>query len=444
MYFSWQSLLVLFLLRAAELISLSFFMSPVDKRWKHWWSLPLSMSITTLLLVTLHEFINRGEWIGEFVFNSFFYYPSILAYLYFTYDISIKKSIYFLLLFFLSIHALRFLGLWTSSTQFGVKYLAEGSRLVNNLIIAAGVILILNVEFVLLKPHVFRYSNRELTWSQLSLGLIATVPVIYLTNLFLVLGVNITDIPFTAILIGLICSVCGIVIVIVYTNTVALAKNKKDMAILETLLATQQKQYQLKKETVELINTKYHDLKKHLNYLATVSSEEDRNNYIKSLRSQVSVFEVFHNTGNDTLDIVLSDKDMECRKNDIDLLVFMDGSKLDFLQPIEIVTIFSNALDNSIEAVLKLPKNERSITIHMQEYDTWLVVSIENRFHESLKWKGERPLTTKSNTEEHGFGLLNLMRVVEKYSGNVTFETHKEKFLLTMLFPKNPVSTIGV
>lgn len=437
MYFSWPSLLVLFLLRAAELGSLFFFMSPVAQRRKKWWGIPLTILVTALLLVFLHEMINRGKWMGEFVFTSFVYYPVIFASLFFTFDISLKKGLYYLLLFFLSIHALRFLGLWTSSTVFDVTYLANESLFANNLLIAVLVILVLNVEFWLLKPFVFRYPNRELTYPQLLLVTIATIPVIYMTNLFLVLGLEIFDIPLTAMLISLISSICGVVIVIGYTNTVALAKNKQELAVLETLLATQQKQYQLKKETIELINSKYHDLKKHLHYLEALNSDEEREKYIDTMRTQVSVMDAFHDTGNETLDIVLSDKDMECRKNGIALLVFIDGKELDFLQPLEIVTIFSNALDNSIEAVLRLPEHKRSITIRMREYDTWLVVNIENSFEGSLKWQGGRLLTTKSNNENHGYGLCNLTSVVEKYGGNVTTEVKDGIFTLTLLFPKN-------
>ena len=237
-------------------------------------------------------------------------------------------------------------------------------------------------------------------------------------------------------LISLICSICGIVIVTGYNNTVALAKNKQDLVALETLLATQQKQYQLRKETVDLINSKYHDLKKHLNYLTALHTREEREEYIESLRSQVGMLDAFHNTGNDTLDIVLSDVDLECRKRGISLLVFVDGKQLDFLSPIDIVTIFSNALENSVEAVSRLDGKNAAITVRMHEYDTWLVVTIENDYDGNIKWKSGRMVTTKADSDEHGYGLVNIQSVVERYSGNVTTEARDGVFILTLLFPK--------
>lgn len=443
MDFDWQAVLILFVLRAAEIGSLSFFLSPLNKR-KKW---PLFSPVVALgfsvLLVVIHELISLGSWESEFVYISFAYYPTFFAFIMVYYDLSVKEGGYFLLLYFLSIHALRILVIRAADLFLGISFLSEGTSFIQNLFVVLVILLLLCLVFILLKKFVFRYPNHRLTWPQTGFCLVATIPVVYMTNLFLILDVGISELPFSVLVIGLICSICGIVIVIGYNNTVALAKNKQDLVALETLLSTQQKQYLLKKETVELINAKYHDLKKHLNYLVAMNSDDERDKYIESLRSQVSIFDAFHDTGNDTLDIVLSDKDMECRKDGIDLLVFIDGKKLNFMQPLDIVTIFSNALDNSIEAVQELPEKNRTITVRMREYDTWLVVSVENGFDGNLKWKGERLLTKKPDSDDHGYGLLNLNSAVKKYGGNVTTEAQGNSFILTLLFPKTSINSTG-
>ena len=162
----------------------------------------------------------------------------------------------------------------------------------------------------------------------------------------------------------------------------------------------------LKNETIERINQKYHDLKRHIDFLASVASQEDREKYLETFKMQMSIYEAFHDTGNRTLDIMLTDKDMECRKNGIQLLLFVNGKQLEFLEPLDIVTIFGNAIDNSIEAVKKLPEECRVITVRMHEYDTWLVVTFENSINGELKWNGRRVSdSTKHDGKEHGFGL---------------------------------------
>ena len=136
------------------------------------------------------------------------------------------------------------------------------------------------------------------------------------------------------------------------------------------------------------------------------------------------------------MDIVISDADMECRKCGIRLLVFVDGNLLNFMSPIDIVTIFSNALENSIEAVSKLESKNDSITVRMHDYDTWLAISIENGYTGKIRWNGDRMATTKPDSVEHGYGLANIRNVVEKYGGNVTTEAREGTFILTLLFPK--------
>lgn len=382
--------MVLFALRAVELFCICFFLAPLAKRKSGIWSTVLQVLVFAALSVLVRQVIYLFDWESEFIYINFAYYPLIYAFMMLRYDISIKEGIYYLLLFFLCIHALRLLVVRISIMIYGTSYLMESGALLYNLLFLVLFAVILCFEFALLKKPVFRFPKHRLTWPQLGLIIIATIPIIYITNLFLILNVDLASLPISTMMIGLVCSVCGIVIVIGYNNTLALAKNKQEIATLEALLTSQQKQYQLKKETTELINTKYHDLKKHFNYLASIDSPKEREEYLEQLKLQISIYDAFHDTGNDTLDIVLSDKDMECRKYGIALLLFIDGKQLDFLKKLDIVTIFGNAIDNSIEAVRNLPEEHRSITVRMHEYDTWLVVSFENNFDGELKMEGKQ------------------------------------------------------
>lgn len=432
----WQNYLVQFIFRVLELCALSYFLSPLEKRKHGVWVTALQIFGIAALAVLIRQLIYQFEWESEFVYINFAYYPIIFAFMMIRYIISMKEGIYFLLLFFLCVHPLRPLVMRASIWVYGVNVLVDGSKPWYSMLFLGLFFALLLFEFAVLKQYGFRYPKYKLTWPQLYLTIIATIPVVYITNLFLVLNTDIANLPISVMLIGVVCSFCGMMIVIGYKNTLALAKNEQEMAALESLLTSQQKQYQLKKETIELINAKYHDLKKHINFLASIDSQKEREKYLETFKLQVSAYEAFHETGNETLDIVLTDKDMECRRNGIQLLLFMDGKQLDFLQPLDIVTLFSNAIDNSIEAVKKLPEDSRAITVRMREYDTWLVVTFENTFNVDLKWKDHRLASTKSDGYKHGFGLINIESAVEKYGGNVTVDAKDSQFVLTILFPK--------
>jgi hypothetical protein len=436
MFTDWPKLLGLTSLRAVELVCLCFFLAPLEKRKYGIGVMALQIAGFAALSILVRQLIYQLDWEREFFYISFAYYPIVLGFIMARYAISIKEGINFLLLFFLSIHEVRPLVMRVGVLVYGVNFLTDYSRPLFSLLLMALLAAVLLLEFFVLKKYAFRYPKYKLTWSQLGVTIIATIPVVYISNLFLILNTDSTNIPVSVMLIGVVCSFCGMMIVIGYKNTLALARNRQEMVALEALLASQQKQYQLKKETIELINARYHDLKKHIIYLASIASQKEREKYLETFKLQVSAYEAFHDTGNETLDIVLTDKDMECRNNGTRLLLFVDGKLLEFLQPLDMVTIFCNAIDNSIEAVKKLPDEDRAITVRMHEHDTWLVVTFENTFAGELKWKDNRLASTKEDGGEHGFGLINIENAVEKYHGNVTVDIQGTQFILKILFPK--------
>ena len=431
----WLELMNLFILRIVEYCTLCYFLSPLEKRKHGFWVTGLQVIGFAAFSVVIRTLIYQFDWESEFVFINFAYYPLVLVFIMTRYIIPLKEGIYFLLLYFLSIHSLRVLLMRMSSSIYGMNVFVYWGKPVKTVLFLGLFAASLLFEFAILKNYAFRFPKYKLTWSQLGLTVIATIPVIYITNLFLILNMQSSDMPLSLLIIGVVCCFCGMIIVIGYKNSIALTRNKQELVALEKLLVSQTKQYQLKKETIEIVSAKYHDLKKHLNFLASIDSQKEREEYLESFKQQISVFEAFHDTGNETLDIVLNDKDMECRRNGIQLLPFINGDALDFLQPLDIVTIFDNAIENSIEAVKQLPDDNRVITVRMHKNDNWLVLTFENSFSGTVSWSDRRLATTKENSYDHGFGLINIENAVRKYGGNVTVEAKDRQFILTILFP---------
>lgn len=431
----WPDILVLFFLRAVEFICLCYLLAPLEKRKSGNLMTAIQIVTASVALTLLHELAMLGNWEGEFVYINFIYYPVVLAFILARYELSFREGIYFTLLFFLCVHSLRPLAMRISTLLVSANYLVYGSNPIWNLVVLSGYTGFLMLEFTVLKKYTYRYPKHKLTWPQLLLIVIATIPVVYITNLFLVLNLDRTNLPLSVYVISVLSSFCGMTIVIGYNNTLALARYQQDMLMLESLLASQQKQFEVRKETIELINTKYHDLKKHISFVASLETAGERDKYLDEIKSQLSIYDAFHDTGNDTLDIVLSDYDMKCRRNGIELLLFIDGKKLNFLQKLDVVTIFGNALENSIEAVMKLPPEQRSVVVRMREYQNWLILTFENTYDGQTKWKGNRLVSSKMDNSEHGYGMISIETTAAKYGGNVTVDEKDDQFLLTILFP---------
>ena len=90
------------------------------------------------------------------------------------------------------------------------------------------------------------------------------------------------------------------------------------------------------------------------------------------------MYESYYQTGNETLNVLLRDKARIAREKSIDfsaIVHFEDGK---FLEPLDISTIFGNALDNAIEASEKLPPDRRMITVKTSRVGDGLMILVEN------------------------------------------------------------------
>ncbi|MCM1189200.1 MAG: GHKL domain-containing protein [bacterium] len=187
--------------------------------------------------------------------------------------------------------------------------------------------------------------------------------------------------------------------------------------------------YQKKQADEEKILALYHDMKNHLLLLRENQGPESAK-LAESLLAQISDYENYRQTGNAFLDVIIRDKAQRAKECGADFkcsISFEDG---DFLQPLDISTVFGNALDNAIEAVEKLPPEERMITVKAGRVQDSLVIVFENTFSGEPVRK-----TSKSDSFLHGFGIPNIQKAAEKYGGECTVHRDGGRFVLKVLLP---------
>lgn len=183
----------------------------------------------------------------------------------------------------------------------------------------------------------------------------------------------------------------------------------------------------------ERVRSIYHDMKNHLLVLQTQSlPTQEMNQSVKSLQEQIAAYENFYHTGNDYLDVILCDKARLAREKQIDFYAAIQFEEGAFLEPLDISTIFGNALDNAIEASEKLPESMRLITVKASRIRDMLVIIVENNMRlEALT--SEK--TSKKDTFFHGFGISNIQKAVQKYEGQCIAKPKDEKFILKIILP---------
>ena len=228
----------------------------------------------------------------------------------------------------------------------------------------------------------------------------------------------------------------GLAILVAYHIQRLHLRAQHELESMEMILHNQYTQYQQSQETLDLINYKYHDLKHHIIALRAEESKEKRNAYLDRMEDEIKNYEAQNKTGNKVLDTLLTTKNLYCMRNGIALTYVVDGARLDFMDVMDICSIFGNALDNAIECEKKIEEKEkRMIHVSMFVQQAFLIIRFENYYEGELVFEKDLPITTKKQAEFHGYGLKSLRHTVHKYGGEVDINVEDNWFGLKILIP---------
>lgn len=133
-------------------------------------------------------------------------------------------------------------------------------------------------------------------------------------------------------------------------------------------------------------------------------------------------------TGNPILDILLSDKGEALKEKEIRFDTKVYNVALDFMEPIDITTIFGNLLDNAVEACMEV-RQDKHISIKISSYHQMVSVRIENSCN-PVHWKNGQPVPEKR--KGRGIGLLNVRRSIEKYDGSMKLKYEDGMFIVEL------------
>lgn len=193
------------------------------------------------------------------------------------------------------------------------------------------------------------------------------------------------------------------------------------------------KQHELAKKSIDLINMKYHDLRHQSELLQKKGgmAQEAREELDQALHD----YAVLARTGNEVLDTILTEKTLLCQKQGTRLTCVVDGKALGFVKAHHLYVLLGNAIDNAMEAVLLLPEDEREISLTMRQLGNMVGIHLENRYGGELVLRDGLPVSAKDK-DYHGFGMLSIRTIAEKYGGAVKVDAREHVFGLDIILLK--------
>ncbi len=210
---------------------------------------------------------------------------------------------------------------------------------------------------------------------------------------------------------------------------------KQELEMVKLLWKKEQEQYRMSKENIALINQKCHDLKHQIRAIRQADYREQEE-YLKEVENSIEIYEAIVKTGNEVLDTILTEKSLYCKEKGIVVSCVADGRQLNFINTIDLYSILGNAIDNAIEAVEKLQKQEmRQIDVLIYRQQQFVAINVINPIEEEVVYEEELPITTKENKGYHGYGLKSMKYMLEKYNGFFSIVTEDGCFSIMMLIP---------
>lgn len=281
--------------------------------------------------------------------------------------------------------------------------------------------------FILIVPSFMGVVGYELIW--------------YYRNFYIAELKKISEIYDILSLFYYIITIVVIVVVIVLYQKIKAGQEEK---LQNELLAIQMEHI---KEHIEQVENLYqgircirHDMTNHimtLERLYTGNKQKEAIAYSMELKAALSEVTGNINSGNPVTDVILQEMQRKADKKKIrfdkDFHYPMDSS----LNVFDISVILNNALQNALEYTSK--SETAYIAIVSYRRNNAYMIEVSNYFTGSLQWNTESglPITSKKQkndySQSHGYGLLNIQKVAQKYLGDIVIDLKDDVFCLSIL-----------
>lgn len=239
--------------------------------------------------------------------------------------------------------------------------------------------------------------------------------------------------------------VCGVIMDI--SILISMFKSKsayyyKNMSeINEHYMEMQLKHFEAYKNSQTETRRIKHDMKNHIiciNEFLDKNKIDELKKYMNTLNENVAGIDSSFKTGNIIVDSIINEKYAVIEKENIDFHIDGYMNEDNIIEPIDLCTIFANALDNAIEGSLKEKDNgKRRINISIKENKNFMFITFLNNMVMVKRGGNNNFITTKMDKVNHGFGISNIKYAVGKYNGDLHIETDSDKFKLEIILPKS-------
>ena len=207
----------------------------------------------------------------------------------------------------------------------------------------------------------------------------------------------------------------------------------------ELIFDNQRQNYErMKKRNDEEISIFKHNIRDEMLYLYDLLHNDElekANTYLSKMRGEIDLIEqaVGQDTGSNAVNASWYSLTNSKRYIEVEA-IWLGKLPADILiDDRDQLLLFSNLLNNAFEAANQAINKYVNVKIVNKEHG--IHVKVRNSYHGEIVEKLDGGLeSTKVDKENHGYGVIIIENIVEKYGGKVNFTYSDDEFAVTVIF----------
>lgn len=226
-----------------------------------------------------------------------------------------------------------------------------------------------------------------------------------------------------------------LVMILIFQRIKKSQREEKENAILEEQIINIKSHISEVERLYSDMRSLRHDMGNHMMTLENLyrkNEMKEAENYIKNLSSSLDEFKFRIKSGNPVTDVILEEMRKRAEEKGIAFESEFFFPANTNINAFDVSVILNNALVNAVEGA---DGEKREIHILSYRKKNAYLIEIKNSFIGKLVIDEDTglPETSKKNKQEHGYGLINIRKVAQKYHGDVAVQLENGRFILTVM-----------
>lgn len=208
------------------------------------------------------------------------------------------------------------------------------------------------------------------------------------------------------------------------------------LSILETENALYSKQCEIMQSSTEELQGFRHDMNNQFIALSQLIKSEQYGEAERQLSHLTLLTKskiIYSTSGNVIIDGLINYKLQNALNDRIKVKTEIAVPNRINIETTDLVAILGNLIDNALNALADVPEDRRSLTIKVVFSQGRLIVRTSNPYTGDILCTDGKIVSDKQNSKQHGYGLNNIAKSVNKYKGYMNIDYSSNTFTVDII-----------